>query len=174
MNKVLLIMITAILVATLVACAPGVAINSDVEKISKAASEIADFNLPTDYSPELTAQLGGYTAVAYNPGDGHSHLYLIQSEKEADSEKLAQMLADLAPGSSNPNTRLTVIENRAVTVRGQAATLVVSDGVNSDGGAYRQTTLAFQGKGGPALLVISEPSERWDQATVDALLASIQ
>jgi hypothetical protein len=174
MNKILLIAMTAFLLATLVACAPRVAINSDVEQISKASSDIVDFNLPADYSPEFTAQLAGYTAVAYNPGDGHSHLYLIQSENETDGEKLAQTLTDLVPGSSNPNTRLTVVENRAVTVRGQAATLVVSDGVNSEGGTYRQITVAFQGKGGPALLVLSEPTERWDQATVDALLASIQ
>jgi hypothetical protein len=99
---------------------------------------------------------------------------LIQSEKEADSEKLEQMLADLVPGSKNSNTRLTVVENRAVTIRGQAATLVISDGVNSEGASYRQGTAAFQGKGGPALLVLSEPTERWDQSTVDAFIASIK
>jgi hypothetical protein len=174
MNKLLLIMVAMILLVILSACAPQVTLNSDAEKVSNAASGIADFSLPADYSPEFTAQLAGYTAVAYNADDGHSHLYLIQSEKETDKEELAKTLANLVPGSSDRNTRLTVIENRTTTIRGQAATVVVSDGVNSEGGSYRQITVAFQGKGGPALLVISEPSERWNQATVDALLASIQ
>ena len=174
MNKFLLIAIATALLVGLSACTPGVALNSEAEKISKAASDIADFNLPAGYTSEFTAQLGEYTAVAYNPGDGHSHLYLIQSEKETDREKLAQILTDLAPGTSDPNTRLSVVENRAATVRGQAATIVISDGVNHDGDTYRQITVAFQGKGGPALLVFSEPAERWDQSTVDALIASIQ
>jgi hypothetical protein len=148
--------------------------NTKSDDVAKAAASIAEFALPANYAPEFTAQLGGYTAVAYNPGDGHSHLYLIQSDKEADREKLAQALTDLVPGSSDPNTRLTVVENRATTIRGEAATVVISDGVNHDGNTYRQVTVAFQGKGGPALLVLSEPSESWDQSIVDALLASIQ
>jgi hypothetical protein len=174
MNKFLLVTIALILLVILSACGSRVAIDSDAEKISKAASDIADFSLPAGYSPEFTAQLAGYTAVAYNPGDGHSHLYLIQSEKETDKEELAKTLANLVPGSSDRNTRLTVIEKRDTTVRGQAATIVVSDGVNSEGSGYRQITVAFQGKGGPALLVLSQPTESWDDSSVDTLLASIQ
>ena len=46
-------------------------------------------------------------------------------------------------------------------------------GPNSDGVIYRQATVAFQGNGGPALLVFSELLENWDQAAFDALVASI-
>ena len=173
MNKFSL-MIALALLAALSACAPRVAVNANSEDVAKAAAGIAEFALPANYAPEFTAQLGSYTAVAYNPGDGRSHLYLIQSDKEADREKLTQTLTDLVPGSSDPNTRLTVVENRAATIRGEAATVVISDGVNHDGNTYRQVTVAFQGKGGPALLVLSEPTESWDQSTLDALLASIQ
>lgn len=174
MSKMILVTIVAVLLGSLSACAPHAAVNASSEEIPGAASQIADFDLPSGYTSEFTAHLAGYTVVAYNPGDGHSHLYLIQSEKETDSEKLAQMLADMVPGSGDPKTRLTVIENRSMTVRGQTATLVTSDAVNHVGDAYRQVTLAFRGKGGPALLVFSEPTERWDQGRVDALLASIQ
>jgi hypothetical protein len=34
--------------------------------------------------------------------------------------------------------------------------------------------VAFRGKGGPALLVLSQPTESWDDSSVDTLLASIQ
>lgn len=173
MNKMNLVLALTLL-AVLSACASPVAIDANSEEVAKAAAGIAEFALPANYAPEFTAQLGSYTAVSYNPGDGRSHLYLIQSKKEADREKLAQTLADLLPGSSDPNTRLTVIENRAATIRGEAATVVISEGVNHDGKTYRQVTVAFQGKGGPALLVLSEPSESWDPSTVDSLLASIQ
>jgi len=174
MKKILPATLAIILLATLFACAPRVSINSNPDDVSNAASQITDFELPADYAAEFTADLLGYSVAAYSPGDGHSHLYLIQSEKESDSEKLAEMLAQLVPGSSNPNTRLTVIEHRPATIRGQEVTVVISDGVNSEGDAYRQATVAFQGKGGPALLVLSEPMDRWNDETVNTFLASIQ
>ena len=117
--------------------------------------------------------MAGYKLAAYKGTSGPSHLYLIQSEKEADGKELENMLTQLAPGSSDPNTRLTVIENRPVTVREQEVTLVISDGVNHEGNTYRQATVAFQGKGGPALLVLSESMDRWNNEIIDALLASI-
>jgi hypothetical protein len=174
MNKLLLTIIFMILIGTLFACAPNITINSNPDEVLSTASEIADFEPPAGYTSEFTASLLGYTVAAYNPGDGHSHLYLIQSENESDGEKLADMLTELVPGSSDPNTRLTVVENRPAMIRGQEVTLVISDGTNSEGQSYRQVTAGFQGKGGPALLVLSETMERWDQAAVDAFLASIK
>ncbi|NQU30998.1 MAG: hypothetical protein HQ525_10060, partial [Anaerolineae bacterium] len=107
-------------------------------------------------------------------GDGPSHIYLIQSDNESDGEKLAQVLDELVIGSGDPQTRMTVVETRSVMVRGQKSTLVISDAVNSEGLSYRQAAVGFPGNGGPALLVFSESIENWDQATVDALISSIQ
>ena len=84
------------------------------------------------------------------------------------------MLEQLAPGAYDPQTRMSIIETGPVTVRGQDATLVISEGVTSEGESYRQEAAAFQGQGGPALVVISGPVESWDQALVDAFLASIR
>lgn len=174
MNKILFLTIVTILMAALFACAPNVTTDSNPDLVSDAASQIADFEPPAGYNSEFMAHMLGYTVAAYSPGDGHSHLYLIQSEKESDGEELAKMLTELVPGSSDANARTTVIENRPVTIRGQEVTAVISDGVNHEGGTYRQAMVAFQGKGGPALLVLSEPTDRWDQAALDAFLTSIK
>lgn len=174
MNKILLTAVAGMVAATLFACAPSISIGGGAQDVSRAASEIADFSLPSGYVPEFAGRMGDYVAVSYNPGDGHSHLYLIQSRNANDGQELSKMLENLVPGSGDRHSRLTVIENGAATIRGEAATVVVSDGVNSDGEQYRQVTAGFQGKGGPALLVIEEPLHRWDQASVDAFIASIQ
>jgi hypothetical protein len=158
----------------LTACGTNTTINTDTDKIISVASEIADFDLPAGYQPEFSASLEGYTLVSYNPGDGHSHLYLIQSEKESDGEKLASMVEQIAPGSYDPQTRMTVIETHLVTMREQEVTLVISEGVTSEGETYRQVTVAFQGKGGPALLVLCGPATSWNQQLVDAFIDSIQ
>lgn len=135
---------------------------------------IAEFDLPEGYTPEFSASMLGYTVASYKGPDDPSHLYLIQSENEADGEELAKMIEQLVPGSSSSETDMTVIENRPVTVRGQEATLVVSEGVNSENVSYRQISVAFDGKGGPALLMFSESAAAWDQDAVDALLQSIK
>jgi hypothetical protein len=152
----------------------GCAVNNRPGQVDRAAASIADLDLPAGYRADFSATVAGYTIAAFNPGDDHSHLYLIQSQDEADGEKLAEMLAELAPGTSDTETRTTIVETRAVRVRDQDTTLVISEGENSEGDAYRQALVAFQGKGGPALLVFSEPVTRWSPSTVDALLASIR
>ena len=98
---------------------------------------------------------------------------VIQSEKQVDGEKLAYMLDELVVGSGDPETRMTVIETHPVQIRDQGTTLVISDCVNSEGRAYRQVAVTFQGNGGPALLVYSESIDNWDQTEVDTLLASV-
>jgi len=83
------------------------------------------------------------------------------------------MLAQLVPGAGNPDTRMTVSENRTATLRGQEATLIVSEGVNSENISYRQASIAFEGKSGPALILFSESVEAWHQPAFDEFLASI-
>lgn len=174
MNKIHKHLFILILLAVVSACAPSNLINKDVEQIFNTALEIADLDLPDGYEPDFYAHLMGYTVASFSPGDGHSHIYLIQSDSEADGEKLAEMLNQLAPGAYDPQTRMSIIETRPIMVRGQEATLVVSEGVTSEDESYRQEAVAFQGQGGPALVVISAPIESWDQTVVDVFLASIR
>jgi len=168
------ILLSLVLLFLLSSCATMVSIDATPKEVADMANEIADFEIPKGYQPEFSTSLSGYIVVSYNPGDGHSHLYLIQSDNEDDSEKLSNMLDQIAPGAYDPQTRMTVLETVPVSVREQEETLVISEGTTSEGETYRQATVAFQGRGGPALLVISEPVERWDRTQVDSLLASIQ
>jgi len=158
----------------LTACGENVSLSTDSGNVTSAAAEIVEFDLPAGYYADFSSTLMGYEVATYTRGDGPSHIYLIQSKNEADREKLDQVLDQLIIGSSDPQTRMTVIENRSVIVRGQETTLVISDAVNSEGLSYRQAAVGFSGNGGPALLVFSESTENWDQTTVDALISSIR
>ena len=80
----------------------------------------------------------------------------------------------MVPNAYDSNSRMTVIDNPVVNVRGQEVTAVISDGVNSENETYRQVMVGFQGKGGPALLVYSVALDNWDQESVMTLLSSIQ
>jgi len=172
-TQIMFFAISTISLAILAACGTVEATN-DSQHVTDAAAKIADFDLPADFVPQFNAAMSGYTVAAYKGPNGPSHLFLIQSEKEADGPELEKMLKELAPGASDPNTRLTVIENRKVTVRGQEVDMVISEGTNSENIKYRQATVGFAGKGGPARLVLSETVTNWDQEAVDAFLQSIQ
>lgn len=160
----------AILIVLLTACS---ICKTVANKASSAALEIVDFDLPAGFAPEFTASLMGRTVASFRLEDGHSHVYMMQSEKDADGEKLAQMLEELVPGASDPQTCMTVIETRPVTVCRQETILVISKRDNCDGESYRQVTLAFPGKSESAQLILSEPVESWNQKSVDAFIASI-
>jgi len=163
----------ALVAFLLTACGLNVSLNSNTEMVTGAAEEIAAFDLPAGFSPEFSASLDDYTLVSYTPGDGHSHLYLVQSQDATDADKLAQVVKDIIPGERDAQTRMTIIETRPVTVDGQGATLVVSEGSSGEGQLYRQALVAFEGRGGPALLVFSTPITDWDPETVDALISSL-
>ncbi|MGD8406229.1 MAG: hypothetical protein PVJ21_21415 [Anaerolineales bacterium] len=162
------------LIFLLTACGMGVTLNTSTDKVTSTASEIVDFDLPDGYKPEFTASLNGYTVVSYTPGDGASHLYLIQSQDAADADKLAQATQDIIPGERDPESRMTVFETRPVNVRGEETTLVLSEGSNGDDESYRQAMVSFKGNGGPALIVYSTPLVDWNIETVNTLLASIR
>jgi len=142
--------------------------------VDEAGSKIADFDLPAGYTFEFNTSMLGYTVASYKGPNGPSHLYLIQSEQESDRDELAKMLTQLVPGAGDLDSDITVIENRPATIRGQDVTLIVSEGLNSANVPYRQVTAAFEGKGGPTLLVFSETVGAWDQAAVDEFIASIR
>jgi hypothetical protein len=172
-TQITIIVMSMIILVTFSACGTLEATN-DSQHVTDTAAKIADFEVPADFVPQFSAAMSGYTVAAYKGPNDPSHLFLIQSEKEADGPELEKVLNELAPGSKNPNTRMTVIESRKVAVRGQEVDMVISEGTNSENIAYRQATVGFPGKGGPALLVFSETVENWDQDAIDAFLASIQ
>ena len=149
------------------------ACTADANQTADIAADIADFDLPAGYTADFSAAMSGYSVAAYSPGDGQSHLYLIQSSQDADGDALEKSLTNLVPGASDVKARMTVIENRQVTVRGQTVTAVISDGINSENNRYRQMMVVFEGKGGPALLVLSTPANTWDETMVDTWLASV-
>lgn len=163
-----------LMAALMTACGVNLTIETDIEKIDSAAAEIASFDLPAGYRSEFSITLNEYTLVSYTPDDGYSHLYLVQSINAADTDRLLRAMQDIIPGQYDPDARMTVLETRPVTVRGEETTLVISEGINGDGKTYRQALVAFDGSGGPALLVFSAPVTSWDLAIAETMVASIR
>jgi hypothetical protein len=169
----ILVIILPIVMAVIAAWSPRA---NTAEMVSQTAGKIADFEMPRGFEPELAVHMLGYDLASYRAGKGESagHLYLIQSEFDGDREKLEGVLAGYTPDREDWTTRMTLVDTRETEIRGRAATLVFSKGVNSQGEIFAQVVAQFEGKGGPAMLELSEPVASWKMEEVEAFLASIQ
>jgi len=177
MNHLSKSILISIVLLALAGCTDRTRNSTDTaEIVGETAVLIADFSPPSGYEPEFGLHAIGYTVVAYNSGDSGGHLYLVQAGKEADDRMMATLeetLANLVPGYSADDSRMTVVEQRPFTIRDQPVTLTISEGTKWDNEQVRQVTAVFQGKEGPTLLTLLEPVSQWDEAAVESFLSSI-
>lgn len=169
------IMITLMFFASLLtACNINPSFVTDVEKINNAAAEIAEFELPTGFQPEISVNFKEYKMVSYKSGNGGTHLYFIQASNPIDSEIITEEVEKYISNKVSLENRTVMLESRPVIVRGKETTLVLCEGINGDGKTYRQAMVAFDGLGGPAMLIFSTPTQVWNLDTLTSLIESIR
>ncbi len=154
------------------------AMEFDGAQVSSQAAAIADFQLPEGYAPDYSFSAGGFKLVGYDPGDNHSHLLLVQAPdwlklNQADFEK--QLRCDFGDMLGwGEKKESTIVDRRTLRVAGDPVEFAISEGVNSDGGDYRAMAGVWDGHNGPVLIYIEEPVTRWNQAAIDAFVATIR
>lgn len=144
----------------------------------RVGGEIADFEVPEGFGPPYSIHFGEVTVINYQSENGRSHLLLAQFP-EGTSINVDEMLRLIQEGANDPNsiwynTDADLVEQIPVTIRGQETVLNISEGTSSDGVDYRSATATFQGRGGPALVLVAGPQADWDQEMVEEFVASIQ
>jgi len=141
-------------------------------------SEIADFEVPEGFASPYGVHFGNITLVGYKSASEKSLLLLAQFPK-GTSINVDEMLRIIEEGSGDPNsiwykTETTIIEQKAVTIRGQECNLSISEGTSSDGVEFRMATAKFEGRGGPSLAIIAGPIDEWDIEMVENFISSIK
>jgi len=146
--------------------------------IGDIGSEIADFQLPAGFVPDYAVNMAGIRLVAYRPRSGSGHIMLAQVPEgiSVDAAKLEEEIRSAARsrGYTWFDEKMQVVAEEQVTIRGQETTLITAEGMSRSSGAFRQVTASFHGKAGPAWVMVIRPVSEWDQAQVDAFLASIR
>ncbi len=150
----------------------------DSESVGELANSIVDFDLPEGYAPEASVNLLGFKVATFSPGDGKSHLYLMQFPPSAEVNREAmekQLLQALrSSGQSWDADEMHQVGEIVKTIRDEEVTFTISEGTDNEGATFRAVVGVFQGKSGPALLMFAEPVEKWDEARVGALLDSLK
>ncbi len=144
----------------------------------RLGSEIADFEVPEGFSSPYSVDFGDVTLVGYKSQNEQSHLLLAQFP-EGSSINVDEMLRLIKEGSNDPNsiwynTETELVEQTEVDIRGQECTLNISEGTTSEGVAFRMATAKFEGKGGPALVLVAGPLDEWDAEFTEEFISSIQ
>jgi hypothetical protein len=161
----------------LVLATAGCGMISTGESAAERATQIAEFDVPEGFSPIVGMDLAGVTMVGYNSADEDSHIFLIQAAESAamDQEQLEASLQQ-AMASSDQTVTTTTVEEVPLTIRGEEVTATIGTGTSrgGEGPTMRVLTVPFTGNGGPALLLYQAPDAEWDQAAVDAFIASFR
>lgn len=146
--------------------------------VSREAGAIAEFALPEGYTATYSFRAGGFNLVGYDPGDQHSHLMLVQAPEwvkldAADFEGyIRRNFGDmLSWGEKGKNE---IVDHRTLRVDGQPVEFAIDEGVSSDGGSYRSMVGVWDSPRGAILIYVEEPVTRWNQAVIDAFIASIR
>lgn len=157
----------------------GCGMISTGEEAGAKAAQIAEFDVPAGFSPQVGMDMGGMVMVGYNNADESSHIFIIQAPESANmtTADLEQSLRDALASSGGTGAAETVTaEEIALTIRGEQVTGTIGNGTSQggEGPTVRVLTVPFTGDGGPALLLYQTPESEWDQAEVDAFLASFR
>ena len=158
----------------------GRAVITDPDRVAIISGQIASFDIPPGYEEMFASNVAGLKMVTIGPADpqaGFMVIMLLQLPAPTGSnqkEMERQMERALAQQAGMGSADLEVTGQEQVTIKGETVALTVRDGTAQDGQALHQVSGLFPGQGGPTLLVITGPTEDWDQSAVDRFVASIR
>jgi hypothetical protein len=144
------------------------------ERVNAVAHRIADFDLPPDYQTDYVLDVGNYTFAAYKSSDEQSHLAFVDVPAGIIPDDAVIEGHVYGGWSRHSQRRATVLSTEERSVRGQPATLTISERVNGEGRLYRSAYLVFEGHHGTAVLIINQPATQWNKDTVDRFIGSIR
>jgi hypothetical protein len=167
----------SVLVVNTAGEALGQAIATEPGDVDAIADEIADYRLPPGYTEAFGMRLMGVAMVAYQRASSGSMIMLMQYPQAAgldEEEMQEQMREALRNQGGTWYEDFQMIAQRDVNIRGQRVTLTISEGSSPNTGSLRQAMALFEGRGGPVLLMIMEPTNSWNDRGIRDFLASIR
>jgi hypothetical protein len=149
-------------------------------RVQAVGREIADYEVPAGYQEMFAMNAMGAKLVSIGPADSASDgmmLMVVQfsGEVEISREEMERQVEQALTGRLAPiRADLAKVEEKEVTIRGEPVTLTVREGATESGERWRRVTVAFTGKGGPAMLIVTGQVSAWSQAAVDQFIASMR
>jgi hypothetical protein len=192
-TKIILAVVGGVLVLCMISCVVGFfllraagstitqnvteSVEKDPAKVQRVGDEIADLDIPAGYDSATSMDIFGMKMVIWENTAEQSTIMLIQMpmQVEISDDIIRQMEDSMRRQSSRDLSNLRTVEERDLTVRGQPARLIVMEGDDEETGApFQQVLVAFQGKGGMALLMMMNPDGGQNMSSYEELIESIR
>jgi hypothetical protein len=153
---------------------------NDPENVAKIAESIATYDLPAGYE-QIGFDILSMKYIFMMPGNGLGPVIMLAQFPDSmvgDQEELArEMERSMARQTGQGAADLQAVEQKTYTIRGQQVEAVIMEGASEIEGQsmeIRQMIVVFQGKDGTAALMFYGAKSGWDQAMIDAFIASIR
>ena len=152
----------------------------DSAQAAKIGHEIVDYTLPPGYREEgaMNAFVFKMVMIGSSSYSTNAMMFMLMQypfgSNVSQEEMERQMRQAWAQQSQRSYAQMKVVGTQKATIRGQAVTLIVSEGGVSDNQTMRQVMGFFSGKGGMAAVMATGLKETWDQAAMDSFLASMK
>jgi len=157
----------------------GRALITNPDRVQAVGREIADYDVPSDYQELFAMNMLGVKIVAIGPAAPADFMMIMLMQlpsglEVSQSEMERQIEQALARQTGLARADMTEVGEEEVIIKGEPVTLIVREGVTDDGEQMRQVTGLFEGKGGPAVLMVAGEVDAWDTEMVDRFIASIR
>jgi hypothetical protein len=153
-------------------------VKTDPESASRAAHEIADYELPDGYQERMAMDIMFYSFVMIGPESYNVDkpiIMLAQFQAGVDQEQMEQQLRQsFEQQSGNRGMDMRLVEVKKATIRGDETEIAIYEGTDGNGNTMRQLITSFPGKGGTAMLMITGDAQEWDQDIIDDFIESIR
>ena len=191
-TKTVLIVLGVVLVLCICSCvgfgvfAPTIggmfmsrSVATEPEDVAAIGSKVVDYEAPPGYEAVFGMSFFGFDLVGLGSDKENPQMliFLMQFPEWANADQAsmeAQLQQSVNQQLDSGEMQLETVGEQEVIIGDQPVTLTIREGSNAEGQSVRQVTGIFQGKGGPAILMIMGNVESWDQAAVDQFLASIR
>ena len=158
----------------------GRAFITNPDRIEAIGRQIVDYEIPAGYEEMFAMDMVGVKMVAIGTSSVDTDFMMIVlmqfsprveiSREEVERQVEQALTRQIGLG----NADWVNVGQEERIINGEPVTMTVREGTTDYGEHLRQISGLFQGKGGPAMLIVTGESEAWDQAAVDSFIVSIR
>ena len=158
----------------------GRAFITNPDRIEAIGRQIVDYEIPAGCEEMFAMDMVGVKMVAIGTSSVDTDFMMIVlmqfsprmeiSREEVERQVEQALTRQIGLG----NADWVSVGQEERIINGEPVTMAVREGTTDYGEHLRQISGLFQGKGGPAMLIVTGESEAWDQATVDSFIVSIR
>lgn len=154
-------------------------IKDDPQAAAETARAIADYELPEGYHEEFVMNILTTSMVFMSPTSSDAYarkptIMLAQFKAIGDEEQIKeQMRQSMARQKGLGDISMQLVDVKKMNIRGEEVEVGTYEGASVDGLTMRQVITTFPGKNGVAMLMISGPSEFWNEEEINAFIESI-